>query len=135
MHQSCENILRSHIHYRKRKSKLTLIRVDDIQDESSQRRGRSSTHMVFGIAQTINSAMFSINEAIAWAQRLCGSDGVQVVIGNANCFIDNGNNNSLTLYTRRGAVYTIHGPKLRYSQLAEHELPYRRGIYSDDRRK
>ncbi|PTB37050.1 uncharacterized protein TrAFT101_010786 [Trichoderma asperellum] len=71
------------------------IMVDDIQDESSQRRGRSSTHMVFGIAQTINSAMFSINEAIAWAQRLCGSDGVQVVIEELS-----------TLYT--GQSYDIH---------------------------
>ncbi|KAL9469392.1 hypothetical protein ACSS6W_011086 [Trichoderma asperelloides] len=62
------------------------IMVDDIQDESSQRRGRSSTHMVFGIAQTINSAMFSINEAISRAQRLCGSEGVQVVIETGGLF-------------------------------------------------
>ncbi|KAI3324167.1 terpenoid synthase [Xylariaceae sp. AK1471] len=56
------------------------LMIDDIQDNSSQRRGHPSTHMVFGTAQTINSAMFYINEATSLVQRLCGPEGVQVLL-------------------------------------------------------
>ncbi|KAL3426505.1 polyprenyl synthetase [Phlyctema vagabunda] len=59
------------------------LMVDDIQDESALRRGRPSTHMVFGVAQTINSAMFYINEAMASVQQWSGSKGVQIALGNA----------------------------------------------------
>ncbi|TRX89867.1 hypothetical protein FHL15_009300 [Xylaria flabelliformis] len=56
------------------------LMIDDIQDNASQRRGHPSTHMVFGTAQTINSAMFYINEATSLVQRLCGPEGVQVLL-------------------------------------------------------
>ena len=37
---------------------LTLIRIDDIQDQSKLRRGGPSAHLVFGTAQTINAANY-----------------------------------------------------------------------------
>lgn len=45
--------------YRLVLSCLTNFRIDDIQDGSKLRRGRPSAHMVYGSAQTINSANFA----------------------------------------------------------------------------
>ncbi|KAL7940471.1 isoprenoid synthase domain-containing protein [Trichoderma barbatum] len=38
--------------------------LDDVEDGSTSRRGRPSTHLVFGIPQAINSAGYQINKAI-----------------------------------------------------------------------
>lgn len=58
-----------------------ISRIDDIQDVSTQRRNFPSTHMIFGAAQTINSAMFHINEATSLALCFGGPAAVQIVIG------------------------------------------------------
>lgn len=45
-------------------------RLDDLQDGSQLRRGSPATHIVFGEAQTINSATFQYVEAIAELRKL-----------------------------------------------------------------
>lgn len=56
------------------KADLVLLnlcsRLDDLQDGSQLRRGSPATHVVFGEAQTINSATFQYVEAIAELRRL-----------------------------------------------------------------
>jgi geranylgeranyl pyrophosphate synthase len=37
---------------------LIFTRLDDIQDNSAMRRGSPATHIIFGMAQTINSATY-----------------------------------------------------------------------------
>ncbi|KAH9990889.1 terpenoid synthase [Xylariaceae sp. FL0662B] len=46
------------------------IMLDDLQDGSQLRRGSPSAHVVFGTAQTINSATFQYVQAIAALRRL-----------------------------------------------------------------
>ncbi|KAF3070604.1 Ophiobolin F synthase [Daldinia childiae] len=46
------------------------IMLDDLQDGSKLRRGSPSTHMIFGEAQTINSATFQYVQAITELRRL-----------------------------------------------------------------
>ena len=45
--------------------RLIHVRIDDIQDGSSLRRGQASAHTIYGVAQTINSA----NHAYFLAQK------------------------------------------------------------------
>jgi geranylgeranyl pyrophosphate synthase len=45
-------------------------RLDDVQDGSQMRRGSPSTHVIFGEAQTINSATFQYVQAIAELRKL-----------------------------------------------------------------
>lgn len=49
---------------------LTVYRLDDIEDGSSIRRGKPSTHKIFGPAQTINSATFQFTHATNVATEL-----------------------------------------------------------------
>lgn len=46
------------------------LMLDDFQDSSPLRRGKPSTHMVFGAPQTTNSAMYWIVQATQLAQQL-----------------------------------------------------------------
>ncbi|KAJ8113439.1 hypothetical protein OPT61_g4437 [Boeremia exigua] len=46
------------------------LMLDDIQDGSNIRRGKSSTHKVFGPAQTINSATYQLTHATSIAAQL-----------------------------------------------------------------
>jgi geranylgeranyl pyrophosphate synthase len=48
--------------------------LDDFQDRSPLRRGRPSTHTVFGPAQAINSSSYAIVEAISKIQNMSGMD-------------------------------------------------------------
>lgn len=54
--------------------------LDDIQDGSMLRRGMPATHTIYGEAQTINSAGYTITKAIEEALKL-GQEYVQVVLG------------------------------------------------------
>ncbi|CAG7959530.1 unnamed protein product [Penicillium salamii] len=47
--------------------------LDDIQDDSSLRRGKPVAHQIFGTAQTINTATYLINEALCLVQMLSPS--------------------------------------------------------------
>ena len=47
-----------------------LSRLDDIQDNSILRRGYPSTHTVFGVGQTINSANLILIKALKAAESL-----------------------------------------------------------------
>lgn len=40
------------------------LMLDDVEDGSNSRRGWPATHLVFGVAQTINSAGFHIIQAV-----------------------------------------------------------------------
>lgn len=57
-----------------------VTRLDDIQDGSRLRRGKSSAHRVFGVAQTTNSAAFLVNESIKQIRELAGDQGVAAVL-------------------------------------------------------
>ncbi|RJE25610.1 geranyl-geranyl pyrophosphate [Aspergillus sclerotialis] len=47
--------------------------LDDIQDGSSLRRGKPAAHQIFGVAQTINTATYLMNEALRLIQTLSES--------------------------------------------------------------
>lgn len=44
--------------------------LDDVEDDSRVRRGSPSAHVVFGVAQTINSASFVIVKGVELARQL-----------------------------------------------------------------
>lgn len=48
----------------------TIFRLDDIEDNSPLRRGFPSTHIVFGVNQTINSANLLMMKALKAAESL-----------------------------------------------------------------
>jgi geranylgeranyl pyrophosphate synthase len=45
-------------------------RLDDIQDGSPSRRGYPSSHMVFGISQTVNSATYAYAKCLENVMKL-----------------------------------------------------------------
>ena len=49
---------------------LTTLRLDDLEDNSPLRRGKPSTHNIYGTAQTINSATYQYTQATAMAAEL-----------------------------------------------------------------
>ncbi len=57
------------------------LMLDDIEDSSALRRGRPSTHTVFGSPQTINSAGHRINEALHEVMTLGSSDCIRIFKG------------------------------------------------------
>jgi len=48
----------------------TTTRLDDIQDNSPMRRGSPSTHSVFGVSQTINTATYMYTKGLEAATAL-----------------------------------------------------------------
>ncbi|KAF7186012.1 Ophiobolin F synthase [Pseudocercospora fuligena] len=46
------------------------LMIDDVQDESSLRRGQPAAHIIYGTAQTINAANFLMMKAIKAAEQL-----------------------------------------------------------------
>lgn len=62
-------------------AKLSLSRLDDIEDSSPLRRGRPATHIVFGSAQTTNTANYSIVEALGMIQKLDSKPCLDIFIG------------------------------------------------------
>jgi ophiobolin F synthase len=56
--------------------RLTIPRLDDLEDGSPLRRGKPSTHKIYGAAQTINSATFQFTQAT----------GVAAELSNPSCF-------------------------------------------------
>jgi geranylgeranyl pyrophosphate synthase len=59
---------------------IAEFRLDDLQDGSQLRRGRPSTHVVFGEAQTINSATFQYVQAIAELRKLSNSECIDIFV-------------------------------------------------------
>ena len=59
-----------------RVNRLTIPRLDDLEDNSPLRRGKPSTHNIYGAAQTINSATYQYTQATGMAAEL----------GNPSCF-------------------------------------------------
>ncbi|KAJ3544466.1 hypothetical protein NM208_g878 [Fusarium decemcellulare] len=55
--------------------------LDDFQDDSPLRRGKPSTHTIFGPSQAINSATYVIVKAIARLQPITNSASLKEVIG------------------------------------------------------
>jgi len=54
--------------------------LDDIQDGSQLRRGKPSTHTIFGLGQTINSSSYKICEALEEVLKLNSLECVHIVI-------------------------------------------------------
>ncbi|KAI9040292.1 bifunctional terpene synthase/polyprenyl synthetase family protein [Aspergillus affinis] len=57
------------------KSIITILHnaslmLDDLEDGSELRRGKSSTHMIFGLGQTVNSANYQLIRALQEVQKL-----------------------------------------------------------------
>ena len=57
------------------------LMLDDIQDSSSLRRGKPSTHTIFGLPQTLNSSSYKIAEALEEVLKLDNVNCMRVVIG------------------------------------------------------
>jgi geranylgeranyl pyrophosphate synthase len=65
-------------------------RLDDIEDDSPLRRGFPSTHVVYGISQTINSANYLYVMALEMTQRLNSPACLNVFIGECDlCLLSN----------------------------------------------
>jgi ophiobolin F synthase len=56
------------------------LMLDDIEDGSSLRRGKPSTHAVFGTAQTINSATYLYTCAVREATKLNSPESLAIVL-------------------------------------------------------
>jgi ophiobolin F synthase len=56
------------------------LMLDDIEDGSSLRRGKPSTHAVFGAAQTINSATYLYTCAVREATKLHSPESLAIVL-------------------------------------------------------
>ncbi|KAH7110377.1 geranylgeranyl pyrophosphate synthase [Dendryphion nanum] len=56
------------------------LMLDDIEDDSSLRRGKPSTHAVFGTSQTINSATYLYTCAVQEATKLDSPESVNIVL-------------------------------------------------------
>lgn len=61
------------------------LMLDDIQDSSNLRRGMPTTHTVFGLGQTINSASYNITRALDNVARLGSLDCVKITLGKLYC--------------------------------------------------
>jgi ophiobolin F synthase len=59
---------------------LTLPRLDDIEDNSPLRRGKPSTHVIYGNAQTINSATYQYTEATSLAAHLPNPTSLRIFL-------------------------------------------------------
>lgn len=57
------------------------LMLDDVEDRSELRRGKPSSHTVFGPAQTINSAGFRVIEAMSESRALGEVQCLDVFIG------------------------------------------------------
>ena len=58
----------------------TSLMLDDIEDGSQLRRGRPATHMIFGVAHTMNSAGYLVLDALKQVQRLGDPQCLDIVI-------------------------------------------------------
>ena len=58
-----------------------MVRLDDMQDCSTLRRGRPSTHTVFGLAWTMNSADYLYVAALIELQKLDNPKCLTVFVG------------------------------------------------------
>ncbi|KAI0395376.1 terpenoid synthase [Xylariaceae sp. FL0594] len=58
---------------------LSLM-LDDVQDSSPLRRGKPATHVVFGLAQTVNSATYQIVEVVSRSLQRYGEAFTNVVL-------------------------------------------------------
>jgi ophiobolin F synthase len=57
------------------------FRLDDIEDGSRLRRGKPSTHEIFGHAQTINSATYQYINATQEIRKLRNPHSIDIFIG------------------------------------------------------
>ena len=63
----------------------SMPRLDDMQDCSCLRRGRPSSHTVFGLAWTMNSADYGFVAALQELQKLDNTKCLSVFIGRFRC--------------------------------------------------
>lgn len=61
-------------------NRLTTPRLDDLEDGSPLRRGKPSTHNIYGIAQTINSATYQYTQATGMAAELSNPSCFRIFI-------------------------------------------------------
>lgn len=59
---------------------LTTPRLDDLEDDSPLRRGKPSTHTIYGPAQTINSATYQFTQATSMAAELSNPQCFRIFI-------------------------------------------------------
>lgn len=63
-----------------RSNRLTTPRLDDLEDGSPLRRGKPSTHNIYGTAQTINSATYQYTQATGMAAELSNPSCFRIFI-------------------------------------------------------
>ena len=59
---------------------LTSRRIDDVEDDSTLRRGFPVAHDIFGMAQTVNSANYMYFQALSKISALGSQDAVDICI-------------------------------------------------------
>lgn len=57
------------------------LMLDDVEEPSDLRRGKASTHTIFGSAQTINSAGHRVIEALNETLKLDSPDCIRIFSG------------------------------------------------------
>lgn len=63
---------------------LRTLRLDDLEDGSPLRRGKPSTHNIYGTAQTINSATYQYTQATAMAAELSNPSCIRIYLEEMN---------------------------------------------------
>ncbi|KAH7110291.1 isoprenoid synthase domain-containing protein [Dendryphion nanum] len=61
------------------------LMLDDLEDRSELRRGRPATHIIYGSAQTINSATFLYIQAVIAVQKLQASTAFDIFVEEVRC--------------------------------------------------
>ncbi|CAG8302891.1 unnamed protein product [Penicillium salamii] len=96
--------------------------LDDIQDDSSLRRGKPVAHQIFGTAQTINTATYLINEALCLVQMLSPS-AVSVYSGMPNPSYSPGEFSTLTLAEEMRNLHLGQSYDLHWSHHSQKPTP------------
>ncbi|CAG8947289.1 unnamed protein product [Penicillium salamii] len=96
--------------------------LDDIQDDSSLRRGKPVAHQIFGTAQTINTATYLINEALCLVQMLSPS-AVSVYSGTPNPSYSPGECSTLTLAEEMRNLHLGQSYDLHWSHHSQKPTP------------
>jgi ophiobolin F synthase len=63
------------------------LMLDDMEDNSPLRRGKPATHVVYGHAQTINSATFQWNQALSEVIKLSSPRCIEIFTGMDQSFL------------------------------------------------
>ncbi|KAJ5109931.1 geranylgeranyl pyrophosphate synthase [Penicillium argentinense] len=59
--------------------------IDDVQDNSTMRRGKPAAHVIFGAPQALNTGLFMFSQAVRECQKLKHPRATNILIENLEC--------------------------------------------------